>query len=226
MDALRTTSPFATLDAIHGERAQEIYNAFLNQEHLEANWRHLILNDEHLMERLSSQGLSNPDDFTTIHWDYAMLFFTSILTLTKDGTPLQLGDQKTRERFGRFPSPGGSTMQYILDYICPSLHKNRTEHEEEIYNELSDLLDKLANRCTDAHVGHEKFTSGSGGMHISGFLTNEEVRTLRLHLSSRVWTVSKDEPFDGGLADAIRHFSSILKAAERRNVGILLRYHA
>jgi len=226
MDALRTTSPFATLDAIHGERAQEIYNALLNHEHLEANWRRLILNDEDLRIRLTNQGLSNPEDFTTIQWDYSILFFTSILTLTKDGTPLQLGDQKTRERFGRFPSPGGSTMKYILDYICPALHKNRTDQEEEIYQELTDLLDKLANRCTDAHVGHEKFTSGSGGMHISGFLSNDEVQTLRLHLSSRVWTVSKDEPFDGGLADAIRHFSSILKAAERRNVGILLRYHA
>jgi hypothetical protein len=226
MDALSTTSPFATLDAIHGALATQVYDVLTNSNQTEEHWRRLVTQDETLKLRLESQGIQKPTEFSTIPWDEAVLFFTCTLILSKDGSPLQLGDQKTRERFGRFPHPGGSTMQYILANICPAEHKNRSKQEHEIYAELTSLLEQLAHRCTDSFVGHENFTKGSGGLHISGFLNDTEVQTLRLYLASRVWSVSKDEPIDGGLADAIRHLSAILKAAERRGAGVILRYHS
>jgi hypothetical protein len=226
MDALSTTSPFATLDAIHGALATQIYEVLTNSAQPDEDWRRLVVQNETLKLRLESQGIQEPTELSNIPWDEAVLFFTCTLILSKDGTPIQLGDQKTRERFGRFPHPGGSTMEYILANISPSEHKNRSKEEDEIYDELASLLEQLAHRCTDSFVGHEHFTHGSGGLHISGFLNETEVQSLRLHLASRVWTVSKDEPLDGGLADAIRHLISILKAAERRGAGIILRYHS
>ena len=226
MDVLTTTTPFATLDAIHGQRAMDVYDVLVNSENIDESWFTLIENDGDLKARLTEQGITEPSKKSSIQWDDAVLFFTSILMMTKDGTPLQIGDSKTRERFGRFPYQNGSTMEYILSFICPSNHKDKTSEEDEIYSELDELLNALSQRCSESWVGHQRFTKGSGGLNIAGFLTHEEVRTVRLHLASRVWTVSKDEPLDGGLADAMRHLIALLKAAERRNVGLVLRYHA
>ena len=69
------------------------------------------------------------------------------------------------------------------------------------------------------------FEDGFGGMQIHGFLSADDVRELRKQLASRAWTASYDEPLDGGVADVAKHFSSLLKAAERRRVGMALRTH-
>ena len=62
-------------------------------------------------------------------------------------------------------------------------------------------------------------------MQIHGFLRAEEVRLLRKNLASRAWTASYEEPLDGGVADVAKHFTTLLKAAERRRVGLALRTH-
>jgi len=41
-----------------------------------------------------------------------------------------------------------------------------------------------------------------------------------------MWSVSADEPLDGGVRDAIKHLISILKSAERRGVGVMQRSHS
>ena len=51
------------------------------------------------------------------------------------------------------------------------------------------------------------------------------VKELRKNLASRAWTASYDEPLDGGVADVAKHFTTLLKAAERRRVGLALRTH-
>ena len=53
-----------------------------------------------------------------------------------------------------------------------------------------------------------------------------EVHQLRKYFTGRVWSVSADEPLDGGVRDAIKHLVLILKSAERSGVGVMLRSHA
>ena len=43
--------------------------------------------------------------------------------------------------------------------------------------------------------------------------------------SSRNWSVASDEPLDGGVRDAIKHFLVMLEAAERIDSGIMHREH-
>ena len=40
------------------------------------------------------------------------------------------------------------------------------------------------------------------------------------------WTVNPSEPLDGGVADAFRHLTIILRGAEKRKCGILMRRHS
>ena len=70
-----------------------------------------------------------------------------------------------------------------------------------------------------------KYVNGNGGLNILGFLTFEEVISLRRLLSGRNWSVSSEEPLDGGVRDGVKHLSSLLKAAERRDSGVMLRSH-
>ena len=63
-------------------------------------------------------------------------------------------------------------------------------------------------------------------MDIRGYLSAEEVRILRLGLAGRGWSVTADEPLDGGMRDASKHLIAVLRAAERRDVGVFLRAHS
>jgi hypothetical protein len=62
-------------------------------------------------------------------------------------------------------------------------------------------------------------------MNIKGFLNNEQVKELRLALSGRSWSVTAEEAIDGGMRDVSRNLIAILRAAERRDVGVFMRSH-
>jgi hypothetical protein len=64
------------------------------------------------------------------------------------------------------------------------------------------------------------------GLHICGILDMNEAHQLRKFFTGRMWSVSAEEPLDGGVRDAIKHLVQILKSAERRGVGVMLRSHA
>lgn len=223
---IASTSPFFTLDAFDGERANAIIQALeLGETDEWVSWRNVLLNDEPLNQRLVEQGMKNPENRTSIQWDDATLLFTSCLELTKEGRPLTLGETLTRERFGRFPWGDGSLLGYFLDYIRPN-RSMTTNDAQDIYDSIIDLLTSLTNRCMDIQRGHQGFEEGFGGLHLRGYLTAEEATLLRRNLSSRTWTASFEEPLDGGVADAAKHLLTLLKSAERRDVGVLLRSHA
>ena len=153
-----------------------------------------------------------------------MILFTSCVELTNDGRPLPLGETMTRERFGRFPYGDGSALGYLLEFMRPN--RSITDHDgQSIYDGLVQLLEQLAHGCEEQQRGHQRFEDGFGGMQIHGFLRAEEVRQLRKNLASRAWTASYEEPLDGGVADVAKHFTTLLKAAERRRVGLALRTH-
>jgi hypothetical protein len=39
------------------------------------------------------------------------------------------------------------------------------------------------------------------------------------------WMVSREEPLDGGVREAVRHLNALLMAAERRGAGLIHRQH-
>ena len=223
---LASTTPFYTLDASNGDLAESIVLALHDENSgIHDTWKKLVESDSSLSQRLISQGIDKPETRSEIDWDDSTLLFTSTIELSKDGRPLPLGEFLTRERFGRFPWNDGSLLGYFLTYIRPN--RALTENDGvDIYDTIVSLLTKLTSNCSDQHLGHSDFEEGFGGLSIKGFLTSEEVKLLRRNLSSRTWTASYDEPLDGGVADAAKHFMTLLKAAERRNVGVMLRIHS
>lgn len=220
-----STTAFFTLDAFDGDLASPLMTAIeqaMNGD--EQEWNNLVDTQPTLRERLIQQGIETPSSFATIRWDPAMILFTSCVELTTDGRPLPLGETMTRERFGRFPYGDGSALGYLLEFMRPN--RSITDHDgQSIYDDLVQLLEQLAHGCEEQQRGHQRFEDGFGGMQIHGFLRAEEVRQLRKNLASRAWTASYDEPLDGGVADVAKHFTTLLKAAERRRVGLALRTH-
>ena len=220
-----STTAFFTLDAFDGDLASPLMAAIeqaMNGD--EQEWNNLVEAQPTLKERLIQQGIETPSSFATIRWDPAMILFTSCVELTNDGRPLPLGETMTRERFGRFPYGDGSALGYLLEFMRPN--RSITDHDgESIYDGLVQLLEQLAHGCEEQQRGHQRFEDGFGGMQIHGFLRAEEVRQLRKNLASRAWTASYEEPLDGGVADVAKHFTTLLKAAERRRVGLALRTH-
>lgn len=220
-----STTAFFTLDAFNGDLASLVMTALEGaMQGNEEGWNHLVETQPDFKQRMTEQGIQNPASFSSIKWDPAMILFTSCVELTNDGRPLPLGETMTRERFGRFPHGDGSALGYFLEFIRPN--RSITDHDgQSIYDELIQHLEQLAHGCEEQQRGHQRFEDGFGGMQIHGFLRADEVRQLRKNLASRAWTASYDEPLDGGVADVAKHFTTLLKAAERRRVGLALRTH-
>ena len=222
---MSSTSPFYTLDAFNGERAAAVMQAVeAAMQGDEGIWHDTVKEDNALERRLSEQGIDTPESFSSIPWDNAMLLFTSCVELANDGRPLPIGETLTRERFGRFPHGNGSALEYLLDHIRPN--RSITDNDgQALYDRMINGLEQLAHGCQDAHRGHDRYENGFGGMQIHGYLTAEGVHQLRKDFANRAWTASYEEPLDGGVADVAKHLSALLKAAERRRVGLALRSH-
>lgn len=219
------TSPFITLDACNGNRAEAVLNALESAANGdEALWNTLITNDEAFKMRLIEQGMSNPEKRSSISWDDATVLFIGCVELSKDGKPLPIGDGILREKVGRFPWGDGSLLNYMHEFIRPN--DQRGSKNDDGYEKIVTLIENLSQRCGPSHVGHERYHNGQAGLNIRGFLSKEQVRELRLALSGRSWSVTADEPIDGGMRDVSRNLIAVLRAAERRDVGMFLRSHA
>ena len=219
-----TTSSFFTLDACNGEVAEKIIVALSKKDSvIESEWEKLIEQNDEINSRLRSQGIDNPSSRNSISWDDAMILFTCSIVVNNQQRPIPLGEQLSKERFGRFPWGNGSAIDYLIEFLRPNT-RNSSKGEE--YESLISLLNKLNSYCTDGPLGGEKYRLGKGGLSICGFLDKSEVLQLRNYLTGRFWSVSADEPLDGGVRDAIKHLVAILKSAERRGVGAMLRSHS
>ena len=208
MEALDTTTPFSTIDPMISKRLQSVHEA------LEfGNWQSIVDNDHMLRERLIQQGVEQPEKRDSIKWDDANLFFLSCVELSKDGLPAPLEAGLSKEKFGRFPYGDGSSISYLQDWM-------RENKRSEGFTEMCELLDNLCSRLVET----EK-QNGIGGLNLQGWLTIEEVKELKNHLTSRCWLPSAEEPLDGGCRDAAKHFVAMLRAAEKRKCGVLLRIH-
>lgn len=219
------TSPFITLDACNGLRAETLLLALESATSGDSKaWEELIMNDKELEKRLLSQGIVDPAERTSITWDDATLLFIGCVELSKDGKPMPIGDGILREKIGRFPWGTGSLLDYMHEFIRPN--NQRGESGIQGYERIVTLIETLSQRCGPSRVGHERYHNGVAGLNIRGFLDKHQVRDLRLALSGRSWSVTADEPIDGGMRDVSRNLIAILRAAERRNVGMFLRLHA
>ena len=214
------TTAFYTLDGCHASLVSDVFHALLSwNQNSHGGWSDVI---EHprIQERLKSQGIVQFESRDDIQWDDPTLLFTLTRMLDADSIPIMLGEDKNRERFGRFPHSSGSALQYIRENV-----RQVGPQSNEMYEDLLTHLDYLLTRCDAQHVGNESFMAGKAGLNIMGFLSGEEVKILRSSLLGGGWTVARDEPIDGGVRDAIRHLSPLLLAAERNNAGLIHRKH-
>lgn len=63
------------------------------------------------------------------------------------------------------------------------------------------------------------------GVIILGYITLEEVESLRSMLLGTGWMVSLEEPLDARVRDAVRHLSALLLAAKRNSAGLIHQVH-
>jgi hypothetical protein len=205
------TSPFITLDACDGDLARRIVSA-LDASAAGDNqpWSGLVNNTPTLMQRLIEQGVKTPVNRTAIPWDDPTLLFTSCVVLTKEGQTVPLGDVKARERVGRFPHGDGSSISYMIEHMRPN-NQGSAISQRMGMDEILILLEQLNSGLSDKHVGNSRYNEGT---------------SLRRGLAGRGWSVTADEPIDGGMRDASKNLIAVLRAAERRDVGMFLRSHA
>ena len=169
-----------------------------------------------VVERLESQGIALSKGREAIEWDDATLLFLALRETADDGGPAEPLDRGiSMERLGRFPTEDGNAISYLREFLIP----------EEEGDQGSQLLTQLDSGLREEVRGHDNLSVGFGGMRLHGWLTEVEVCELRTYLQQSAWKVSQRETFDGGVRDVVRHFLIILKTAERREVGILMRAH-
>ncbi len=148
--------------------------------------------------------------------DAAMtLFLCSVAWKSDGGMPEPLDKGVSRERIGRFPIEGGNAIAYLLDHTI-----------EKAEDGLHDFLAKLALGLDEEFLGEAGFSHGAGGLELCGWLDAKEVRSLRRAIQRGKWAVDPEEPLDGGVADAFRHLTILLRGVEKRGCGLLMRRHA
>jgi hypothetical protein len=82
-----------------------------------------------------------------------------------------------------------------------------------------------SNGLSSENLGEEGFDKGFAGMELLGWLNNEEVIILLKSMQSGKWEIKSNETIDGGVRDSLRHLLTLLKAAQRRKCGIMMRKH-
>ena len=144
-----------------------------------------------------------------------MLFICGIAWKSEGGMLESLDKGVSRERIGRFPVEGGNAIEYLLNHTI-----------EKADDGLQELLAKLTLGLDEEFLGESGFSSGIGGLELCGWLDPKDVTILRRAIQKGKWAVNPNEPLDGGVADAFRHLTVILRGAEKRLCGILMRKHA
>jgi hypothetical protein len=67
--------------------------------------------------------------------------------------------------------------------------------------------------------------AGTGGIIIRGALSMQETKELRERLISRNWRINQNETIDGAVSEIIRLLLLLLRKAESRVCGVMLREH-
>ncbi len=203
------TTPFHTFDPLDSAAASQMIPAILSAAVGDASEFDSILSrDEDLRERLEEEGAEISNGRVGILWDDATLIFVTSMDRQQDGSPAPpLDTGVSKSRLGRFPDGNGNPLTYLRKY-CSAPEDDST---------ITDLLTQIDEGLN---------LQGFGGLQLHGWLDASEVSTLREALQQQQWRVNRDEPCDGGVFEIVRHLVIILKSAERRKCGILMRAHA
>ena len=219
MDSLNTgaITPFHTFDPIQGLSAPAFANLLdAVRKGEEGDTETFTKSYPDVVGRLESQGIALSKGRDSIEWDDATLLFLALRETADDGGPAEPLDRGiSMERLGRFPTEDGNAIAYLREFLIP----------EEEGDTGGQLLTQLDSGLRGEVRGHDNLSVGFGGMRLHGWLTGPEVCELRTYLQQAAWKVAQRETFDGGVRDVVRHFLIILKTAEKRGVGILMRAH-
>ena len=166
--------------------------------------------------KLEDEGIVLSNGRMGIEWDDATIMFIALRATQPDGSPAEPLDRGvSMDRLGRFPTNDGNAIAYLRSNLIP-------ESKDNLASQLLTQLDVGLQKETR---GHDDLSIGFGGMTLHGWLTATDVTMLRTNLQKSAWKVSKNESFDGGVRDVVRHLIIILKTAEKRGLGILMRAH-
>ena len=156
------------------------------------------------------EGVGSPVDPATI-------LMLSLMEWQEGGrAPSPLDSGHSRERLGRFPSEDGNAIEYLFAHT----------KEGGDSRGLHRLLEKLGRGLCEASLGEPGFSNGAGGIELLGWIGVGEVLELKKEVERGAWSVASEEPHDGGVQDAFRHLLVILRSAERRGCGLLMRRHS
>ena len=201
------TSAFYTFDPMKVD-AKELIDPILKS--IEGQHKELL----NVTSRSSSLPILKEGE--GVRFDRATMLFLASLDWKETGsTPEQLCKNNIKEKIGRFPTSDGNAIKYLL--------KNTSLDSDD--NKFHEVLSKLMNGLSEDSLGFSGFQRGMGGLELMGWLSSEEVvETLKI-IKDGEWSISADEPYDGGVQEIIRHLVMILRVAERRSCGILMRRH-
>ena len=210
-------TPFHTFDPLQGLAVEELADILDSARGGEADGlTTLATTHPWAANKLEAEGAVLANGRNGIDWDDATILFIALRATESDGSPSEPLDRGvSMERLGRFPTRDGNAIAYLRTNLIPDTDDNQG----------SQLLSQLDVGLRKEVRGHDNLSNGFGGLCLHGWLTLEDVGVLRSHLQKSAWKVSKDETFDGGVRDVVRHLLIILKTAEKRGVGLLMRSH-
>ena len=113
----QSTTAFYTLDGCHSGLLSEVFDALVSADRGSSDEWLSMCEHPRIQERFRTQGIDEYDSRSMIQWDDPTILFTLTRMLDQDNLPIMLGEDKNRERFGRFPHPTGSTVQYVRENV-------------------------------------------------------------------------------------------------------------
>jgi len=206
-------NPFFTFDSFDCEGISELLTVL---DSTEEDFTQFLKDNQDIVKRIINQGIEKPTSRKDIPWDDANLIFIASKSLESKMYP-PFGSGKPKERLGRIPVLEGNPLSYLLMYLITP----KNEEGEEMLK----LLSQLHSGFSKSIHGHDRFCEGKWGMNLRGYLLSEEVITLHTSLKKLKWTISANEPLDGGVRTFANDLSIILRDAKKQNTGILMRSH-
>ena len=206
-------NPFYTFDTFDCEGILELLTVL---DSTNEDFSQFLKDNSLIVKRISNQGVENAKSREDIPWDDANLIFIASKSIESKMHP-PLGKGKSKERLGRIPLGEGNPLSYLLMYLKPP---NNDEGKD-----LFKLISQLHSGFSKSIHGHEKFSKGKWGMSLQGYLLSDEVVKLHESLKKVKWSVSANEPLDGGVRTFANDLCIILRDAIKQNTGVLMRSH-
>jgi len=172
----------------------------------------LIESDNDLSQILEEEGCNLLEGRDNCEKKDSSLLLVGLTPLDSSGQRIRdSGDNKVRERLGRYPWGDGNPLSYLRTWSG-----NPPDSEQDVMI----LIDKLDEGLFEKTRGHDRFENGTFGI-LHGILDHDETVLLEKLLSSGHFKVRADEPLDGGVADIMRHLKIVVRSAARQGMGLL-----